>query len=114
MTEFVQVIEWSSSRLDEIRALNDSMEREAGAGGPTRITVCADRARPGHYVSIVEFPSYDEAMRNSEDPATQDFAARMAALCDGPPTFQDLDVVHREVLTPAQRTGEAAAATAAS
>jgi hypothetical protein len=111
MTEFVQVIEWSSTRLDEIRALNDSFEREARSGGPSRITVCADRARPDHYLSVVEFASYDEAMRNSEDPATQEFAARMAALCDGPPVFANLDVVHRAVL--AEPTGEAAASSAA-
>jgi len=30
---------------------------------------------------------------NSNHPATQEFAQAMAGLCDGPPTFYNLDVV---------------------
>jgi hypothetical protein len=35
-------------------------------------------------------------MTNSDLPETGEFAARMAQLCDGPPTFRNLDV-SREV-----------------
>lgn len=42
---------------------------------------------------IVEFPSYEEAMRNSEMPETQRMAEQMAKLCNGPVEFLDLDVV---------------------
>jgi hypothetical protein len=31
-------------------------------------------------------------MANSGQPATAEFAARLAKLCDGPPTFHNLDV----------------------
>lgn len=31
-------------------------------------------------------------MENSARPETSDFAARMAALCDSPPVFRNLDV----------------------
>jgi hypothetical protein len=41
----------------------------------------------------VEFPSYEEAMANSELPETAEFAARLMELCDGPPTFRNLDVL---------------------
>jgi hypothetical protein len=49
--------------------------------------------KPNGYVTIVEFPSYDEAMENSKSPDTQQFAARMAELCTGPPRFVNLDVM---------------------
>jgi hypothetical protein len=32
-------------------------------------------------------------MQNSDRPETSAFAARMADLCDGPPTFYNLDIV---------------------
>ncbi len=101
MTGFVQIIEWTSSRIDEVRALGESRRREmeGTADGPSRITTTADRNRPNHYMTIVEFASYEQAMRNSEHPTTSEFAARMAELCDGPPTFQDLDVLESYINT---------------
>ena len=55
----------------------------------------ADRDRPGTQSPTipVEFDSYDSAMENSGRPETSDFAATMAALCDGPPVFRNLDVM---------------------
>ena len=41
---------------------------------------------------IVEFDSYDEAMKNSNDPATGGYAEKMTALLEGPQTFRDLNV----------------------
>ena len=38
------------------------------------------------------------AMENSNLPVTQDFAQRMMALSDGPPTFYNLDVVENRTL----------------
>ena len=66
-------------------------------GGPERITITADRTRPGTYLTVVEFASYEAAMENSHRPETSDFAKGKAALCDGPPTFYDLDVLSTEV-----------------
>jgi hypothetical protein len=97
MAGFVQIIEFTSSRIDEIRAMNDEWRQTHPQIGPLRITVTADRDRAHTYVSIVEFASYDEAMRNSEDPATGEWAGRMAALCDGEPTFRNLDVEMQEI-----------------
>ena len=51
-----------------------------------------DRDRANTYVQIVEFPSYEEAMTNSQLPETGEIAARLTELCDGPPTFRNLDV----------------------
>jgi len=93
MAGFVQIIEFKSSRPDEIKNLADKYRAERGAGaGPVRGTFTEDRDRPGTYLNIVEFESYEKAMENSNDPRTGEFAAAMAELCDGPPKFYNLDI----------------------
>jgi hypothetical protein len=93
---FVQLIEWKTSRFDEVEKLNDEWRERFPTMGPSRILVGADRDNTGSYYTIVEFRSYEEAMKNSEDPATSEFAERMQALSDGPPVFHNLDVVRVE------------------
>ena len=91
---FIQIIEYETERPDEVAALDQEFE---DAGLPSRIShlhVAKDRDNPNGYVTIVEFPSYDEAMANSKTPEVQEFAARMAELCTGPPRFVNLDVLH--------------------
>jgi quinol monooxygenase YgiN len=94
MGRFIQVIEFESSRYDEMQGLLKEVQaRSSESGtGPVRATAAQDRDRPGHYVHLVEFESYETAMANSNDPATQEFAARMAELTDGAPKFYNLDV----------------------
>ena len=88
--KFVQLIEFSSSRIDELRELG--REAPGTSTGDATGMVCADRDNPGRYVIIVQFPSYEEAMENSQRPETSEFAARMSELMDGPPTYRNLDV----------------------
>jgi hypothetical protein len=45
---------------------------------------------------IVEFPSYEEAMKNNDLPATATIAAGMAALADQPPTFRNLNLIRTD------------------
>ena len=98
MAGFVQIIEWSSSRLDDVKALSEGRAAEmAEEGGPVRLTVTANRDVPNRYMTVVEFESYEAAMENSAKPATGAFAAKMAELCDGPPTFYNLDVVEQVI-----------------
>jgi quinol monooxygenase YgiN len=96
MAGFVQIIEFQTSKPDEVRALGEEFRKNREAGGdgasPVRLMACADRDNPGHYFNIVEFASYEEAMANSESADTQEFAARMMELCDGPTTFRNLDL----------------------
>jgi hypothetical protein len=90
---FVQIIEFNTSRSEELDSLFDEwLERTEGKRTATRGVQARDRDRPNTYVQIVEFPSYEEAMANSELPETAEVAARLAELCDGPPTFRNLDV----------------------
>jgi hypothetical protein len=95
MAGFVQIIEWKSTRIDEIRALQDEYRGSQADvdGGPLSITVTADRDRPDTYLTLVHFADYDAAMANSARPETSEFAQKMGALCDGPPSFFNLDVV---------------------
>lgn len=94
MTGFVQIVEFTTSRIDDIRALADERRPEMGTpGGVRRFMATADRDPPGYYFSILEFDSYESAMETSNRPETGEFAARLAELCDGPPKFYNLDVM---------------------
>ena len=98
MAGFIQIIEFESSKQEEIRQLADSVTADPNASTVRRTTVSADRDKPGHFFTIVEFDSYESAMENSKRPETAAFAAKMAELCDGPPVFRNLDVL--ETWTP--------------
>ena len=91
---FIQVIEFRSSKPEELAALVGSY-REAAGGKTTARRGLLTRSRDDEtsYVNIVFFDSYEEAMSNSELPETSAFAEKMMALCDGPPRFHNLDVV---------------------
>jgi hypothetical protein len=104
MAGFIQIIELQTSRFDEIEALMKEMRSRLDDGRssrPLRGTITADRDRPGFYLNIVEFDSHEAAMENSNRPETGEFAARLAKLCDAPPTFYNLDV--RETWEPTSR-----------
>jgi hypothetical protein len=91
---FVQIIEFRSHKIDQVRKLNDEWDERVGSNTTaTRGVLCEDRDNPGRYFELVFFDSYESAMKNSESPVTQEFAARMAALADGAPTFHNLNVI---------------------
>lgn len=93
MPGFVQIIEFRTKRFAEGQQFVDEyLAATAGKGTGIRSVTCRDRDRPDTYFSIVEFPSYEEAMKNSELPETQALAAKLAELAEGPPTFYNLDV----------------------
>ncbi len=90
---FVQIIEYETDRPDEMWALGDSqIARMGDAPEGFRLTVTQDRENPKRFVTIVEFPSYEVAMANSELPETDEFARKMAALCSNGPCFYNLEV----------------------
>ncbi len=94
---FIQIIEYKTSRVDELNAALDGwLEKTAGKRAATRGVQTRDRDAENTYVQIVEFPSYEEAMANSNLPETGEFASQLASLCEGPPTFRNLDVLREE------------------
>jgi hypothetical protein len=94
MSGFVQIIEFRTSKLEEMQKVGDEWEAAAASTSTARRRVlCADRDNAGRYFNIVFFDSYEEAMQNSDLPVTQEFSQRLMSLADGPPTFYNLDVV---------------------
>ncbi|PZH03325.1 ester cyclase [Streptomyces sp. NTH33] len=94
---FVQLIECRTSRFDEVNRLLDIWaEQTRGRRTATHTVVGKDRSDGAHLVELVEFPSYEEAVRNANLPETDRILQGMAALCDETPTFTDLDVVRDE------------------
>jgi quinol monooxygenase YgiN len=90
---FVQLIEFQTDRIEELNTVTDEWLKEsADWRTATRAQLGEDRDRPGTYIQVVEFPSYEAAMENSNRPATARFAAQIAALCDGPAIFRNIDV----------------------
>lgn len=93
MAGFIQIIEFSSSKIDEIDALVEEMIAESDGQMKVRRAIeTEDHDRPGRFMTIVEFDSYEQAMENSNDPRVTKFSEQFAGLADGPPTFHNLDV----------------------
>ena len=90
---FVQVIEFSTTRLAEFQEIEDRWRDEIGADRTARWAITgADRNAPDRYLQVVGFPDHEAAMANSKHPVTGRFAEQLMALCDGEPVFHDLDV----------------------
>ena len=92
--EFVQIIECRTTRVDELRALEEEW-RAATEGKRTlrRTLLARDRNDPNRYLIFAFFDSYESAMKNSNLPETNEFGQKQAALLDAPMTFTDLDII---------------------
>ncbi|GAA2595249.1 hypothetical protein GCM10009863_05500 [Streptomyces axinellae] len=85
--------------MDELNRLMDAwVEATQGKRTATHSVVGRDRADSTHVVEIVEFPSHEEAMQNSHLPETEGIFREMLDLCEGEPSFTDLDVMRDEQL----------------
>ena len=99
MGKFIQIMEYKTSKFDEIQALADKwVAATEGKRTATSGLVTKDRDNRDTYVEIIEFPSYEAAMKNSELPETQEISAKMGTLTDGEPTFRNLDVVRDDLV----------------
>ncbi|GLW47996.1 hypothetical protein Stsp02_36580 [Streptomyces sp. NBRC 14336] len=93
--KFVQIIDFETERLDEMEQLVQEVRQGMATkeGGPTHRILLKDRDTPGRYLALIEFDSYEEAMRNSEDPDTSKMAERMGALCTREPRYVNCDLL---------------------
>jgi hypothetical protein len=99
VAQFVQIIEYSTTKRDAMDKLTDEwLAATEGRRSAGRAVSTKDRDLPNTYIDIIEFPSYEVAMKNNDLPETDDFAKRSAELCDGPVTFRNLDVVRTDEL----------------
>ena len=97
--EFVQVIEFTTTKYDEIRAIANRFAETRQTGGgpkPVAISFLKDRDHPNTYRTIARFASYEEAMDNSNREDTSKMAGEISALCDSQSftNFDLLDELH--------------------
>jgi hypothetical protein len=94
---FVQVIEYETTREDDLnRAFEEWLQATEGKRTVARELHAKDRDNPAHYVDIVEFPSYEQAMVNNDLPETQRAAEEFRRLCTRGPRFVNLDVIEEQ------------------
>jgi hypothetical protein len=90
---FVQLIEFSTRRIDEFEQTVARWTASIGGARTARWAMTgADRDQPDRFLQLVAFPDYAAAMANSDHPATGEFAGQLRKLCDGDATFHNLDV----------------------
>ena len=92
---FIQIIEFRTDKIDEMRKLEGEWQARAKSEGATarRGMICSDRDNSGRYFQVVFFDSFEDAQKNSNLPVTQEFAGKLMALGNGEPIFHNLDVV---------------------
>jgi quinol monooxygenase YgiN len=95
--KFIQIIEYTTTKPDEAQAvLDEFLAATKGKRSDSHGTVTRDRDQPNTYLQIVEFPSHEVAMKNSESPEVKTMSEKMMKITDGPPTFRNLDVMFQE------------------
>jgi quinol monooxygenase YgiN len=95
--KFVQLIEFKTGDIAEFnKTLDEWLAKTSGSRTSGRAVQGRDRDNDRTYIHIVEFPSYEAAMENSNRPETAEFAAQLAKLCDAPPIFRNLDVTRED------------------
>ena len=96
---FVQIIEFRTSQLDDMREVEEEWERATeGKRKTTRRILCRDRDNPDRYFQVVFFDTYEDAMQNSALPETDALSTKMLGLANGPATFYNLDVIEDRTL----------------
>lgn len=90
---FIQVIQGTCTRQDELRAMADSWRDELGGGAVGWLGGTYGFTDNDEFIGVVRFESRDAAMANSGRPEQSAWAERMMALMDGPVEFHDCDDV---------------------
>ncbi len=97
--KFAQIIEFRTSQIADFDDYLDAwIARTQGDRIPHRAVLTRDRDADDQFMLTVEFASHDQGMENSSRPATAEFAAFLAGICDGQPTFRNLDVLREDNL----------------
>ncbi|WP_226961596.1 MULTISPECIES: ester cyclase [Streptomyces] len=96
---FVQVVELTTHRVNEVNELLDSwIEATRGKRTLTRVVLARDEGDVSHLMMLATFPSREAARENSQLPETERIFRRLVALCDDVPRFTDLEVLRDEEL----------------
>ncbi|MFI5660117.1 hypothetical protein [Streptomyces sp. NPDC051684] len=92
--KFVQIIDFESQRFGEMRELLEAFEQrmQGTEGGPTHRMMLKDRDSTGRYLAVIEFESYEDAMRSNDHPEVAELNKQLSALCTRPPAFINCDL----------------------
>jgi hypothetical protein len=93
MAGFIQLIEFETNDVEAVeKAIQNFRDDHPGVMTFTTSRVAEDRDKPGTYISIVEFPSYEEAMKQSDHPALSEFVQSIGPELMANRRFRNLDV----------------------
>ena len=93
MAGFIQLIEYETNDIEAVeKALLKFRDEHPGVMTFTASRITEDRDKPGTYISIVEFPSYEEAMKQSNHPALSEFVHSVGPELMANRRFRNLDV----------------------
>jgi hypothetical protein len=90
---FIQMIQGSCTRQDEVHALLDEWRRDLAPGASGWLGGTYGFTDDDQFMAVVRFESRDAAMANSNRPEQDAWAERFTELMDGPIEFHDCDDV---------------------
>jgi hypothetical protein len=90
---FIQIVQGSCTRQDEVHALLDEWRRELAAGATGWLGGTYGFTDDSKMMAVVRFESREAAMANSARPEQGAWSARLTSLMDGPLEFHDCDDV---------------------
>jgi len=93
MAGFIQLVEFETNDIEAVQnAIQKFRDEHPDIMTFTTSRVAEDRDKPGTYISIVEFPSYEEAMKQSNHPALSEFVQSIGLELMANPRFRNLEV----------------------
>jgi hypothetical protein len=91
--EFIQLLEYETDDIEAVeKAVRRFREEHPGVMTFTTSRIAEDRDKPGTYISIIEFRSYEEAMKQSNDPSLSTFVDSLGSQLMANRRFRNLDV----------------------
>ncbi|MBO9522644.1 MAG: hypothetical protein J7518_14010 [Nocardioidaceae bacterium] len=86
---FIQVITAPCSRAEDVKAVHQGWREELGPGAVGFLGGTFGVTDDGLFIGVVRFESEEAARKNEGRPEQDAWAAKMAAVMDGPATFDD-------------------------
>jgi len=90
---FIQLVEYETNDIEAVeKAILKFRDEHPGVMTFTTSRVAEDRDNPGTYVSIVEFPTFEEAMEQSNHPELSEFVQNIGPELMANRRYRNLDV----------------------